>query len=135
MSTDAAIYSAFAVLVTSFAAGLSPPLPVAYPGIPFTPPTTGEWLELAWFPNETQNYAMDNAAGAVHSGFFQVAACERPGAGIMVGATLAGAVVSAFPKGTAFSGATVERKPWISSVLVMDEKLIYPVTVRYRSMV
>jgi len=49
VSNNTDIYNAFAALIATYAA--SKGLPVAWPGINFTPPTTGAWLEVSWFPN------------------------------------------------------------------------------------
>jgi hypothetical protein len=57
---DTEIYDAFAGLVASFAAVAGPPC--SYPGLGFKPPGTGAWLELQWFPNQTQNTAWPTTA-------------------------------------------------------------------------
>lgn len=130
---DADIYGAFAVLVNTFAASLSPSLTVSFPGRDFTPPDSGQWLEVRFFPNETLNYGLANSGPSDHRGFVQVTVCERTSdTGIVSGLTLAGAVVTEFAKGTTAGDATVERKPWISSVVTMDDRLCYPVTIPYR---
>lgn len=58
MSNDGNIYSAFAAAIATYATANS--LPVAWPGINFTPPTTGSWLEVAWFPNQTADKGLAN---------------------------------------------------------------------------
>lgn len=128
----AGIYTAFADHLAAFATTKA--LPVAWPGIHFTPPASGLWLEFAWFPNETRNIALGND-GSQLRGFGQVSCCGRPGAGLLPVANLSGEVITHFAKGTQLGVATVERKPWASSVLTSDERISVPVTVRYSGIV
>jgi hypothetical protein len=128
--TDTEIYEAFAALVTSFAdaQGLS----CSYPGITFAPPADGEWLELQWFPNQTQNYGMADDGPSLLQGFGQLSACYRPGAGIMVGTAITDQIIAAFGKGTTFAGVRVYRKPWVSSIINDPERVMHPVTIMWR---
>lgn len=135
MSIDSDIYDDFAELVGTFAAGLSPPMAVSYPGISFTPPAEGMWLEVRWFPNETQNYGIPNAGPFLMQGFGQVSACYRIGSGIVGGLSVAGAIVSALGKGTVLGRVKVERQPWISAVITEDDRLMHPITIPYRGLV
>lgn len=132
---DADIYNDFAEAVAVFAAATSPPLPVSYPGVHFTPPDAGAWLEVRWFPNETQNWGIGNDGPSVMQGFGQVSVYYRPGAGIVDGLLLAGAIVDAFPKGTQLARASVQRKPWISAVVSDGDKVFHPVTIPYKATV
>lgn len=58
MSNNTDIYNAFAAIVGTYAASKS--LPVAWPGVNFTPPATGAWLEVAWFPNQSKDMGFGN---------------------------------------------------------------------------
>lgn len=129
MST-AAIYDAFAGLVGAFAAAQG--LPCSYPGVPFEPPPAGLWLELQWFPNETQNYGTADDGPALRQGFAQLSACHRPGQGLAPGAALADRIIAAFGKGTTFAGVRVYRKPWVNSVIPDPERVMQPVTIPFR---
>lgn len=131
---NATILDAFLTAVGTFAGNLSPALTVAYPGIEFTPPATGDWIEVQAFPNETLTIGMQNTGLRELRGFFQVSACTRPGAGVMGIQAIADAVIAAFTKGTTFGGARVERQPWCSSLLTMEDRIVIPVTVRYRAL-
>lgn len=128
--SDTAIYDAFAGLVGAFAASIG--LPCSYPGISFTPPTSGSWLELQWFPNQTQNYGMEDDGPSLMQGFGQLAACYRPGAGIMVGTQLTDQIIAAFAKGTTFAGMRVYRKPWTSTIIQDPDRDMHPVTIMWR---
>jgi len=131
--TDTEIYDAFARLVANFAAAAS--LPCAYPGLGFTPPATGAWLELQWFPNRTQNYGLADEGPSLKQGFGQLAACYRPGKGIMVGTVITDQIIAAFGKGTKFAGMSVYEMPSTSSIIPDPERIMHPVTIRWRGFV
>lgn len=128
------IYNDFAGRVSAFAAEFSPALPVAFPGVPFEPPSAGQWLEVRWFPNETQNYGWEDDAPSLAQGMGQVSVCYRPGGGIVAGLALANLVVAEFPKGTVLQDVRVYRKPWISSVIEQPQMVMHPVTIPWRGL-
>lgn len=130
---DDAIYDDFATKLGTFAAGLSPALPVSYPGVGLTPPKSGFWLELVWIPNETANYGTASDAPSLLQGMAQVNVCYRPGTGIKDGLQLAGAVIQAFGKGTRIADRVrVYRKPWVANVIEDPERVMHPVTIPWR---
>ncbi|MBO9766516.1 MULTISPECIES: phage tail terminator-like protein [Xanthomonas] len=128
--SNTAIYDAFAGLVGAFATAQG--LPCSYPGLAFTPPTDGAWLELQWFPNETQNYGMADDGPSLLQGFGQLSACYRPGGGIMVGTRITDQIIAAFAKGTNFAGMRVYRMPWTSTIIQDPERHMHPVTIMWR---
>lgn len=133
--SDTAIYDAFVALVIQFAADQG--LTCAYPGVSFTPPTDNDarWLELQWFPNETQNYGMADDGPSLLQGFGQLSACYRPGKGIMVGTRITDQIITAFAKGTTFAGMRVYRMPWTSTIIQDPERHMHPVTIMWRGFV
>jgi hypothetical protein len=135
MDVDAQIYEAFVAHLQTFVNSFSPPYPVAYPAVSFTPPNDGQWLEVRFFPNETINYGLANEGPFQHRGLLQVMVCERPGGGITVGMLVADAVITHFDKGTALDPARVERRPWLSNIVHEPEKTLYPVTIPYEAMI
>lgn len=135
MNVESGVYDAFAAAAGAFAAQLSPALPVAYPGVHFVPPDSGLWLELRWFPGETENYGVGDSGPSMHRGIGQVSVCGRDGYGVAPMLRLADDVISYFAKGTTLGKGSVYRKPWQSSVLVDDGRVIVPVTVRWRAFV
>lgn len=133
--TEAAVFDAFCGLMNTFAVQSSPPFQVAYPDVHFDPPDDGMWLEVRYFPNESDNYGIADDGGTVHKGFFQVGVCYRSGSGLVAPLTLVGSVIAEFSKGTILGPCRVDREPWASAVLSMDDKLIVPVTIPYRALV
>ncbi len=132
---DDAIYDAFALRLAAFAALSTPALPVAYPDVAFTPPSTGKWLEAQWIPNRSRNYGMEDDGPTMMQGLAQVNVCFRPGGGLMAGLALANQVVQYFNKGTRFDIARVYVKPWVANVLPETTRVAYPVTISWRAMV
>lgn len=124
------VYDAFSQLVIAFAAAEG--LPCSYPAVSFDPPASGLWLELQWFPNETQNYGTGDGDAALLQGFAQLSACDRPGGGLKAGAELADRIIAAFGKGTTFAGVRVYRKPWVNSIIPDPERVMQPVTIAWR---
>jgi hypothetical protein len=133
--TEADIYDTFCVAMSAFVAAQATPPPVSFPDVHFTPPDTGLWLEVKFFPNESDNYGIADDGGSVHKGFFQVGVCYRSGSGLVPSLTMVGAVIAAFDKGTLLGPARVNREPWAAAVLQMDDKNIVPVTIPYRGLV
>ncbi len=124
------IYDAFAALVGAFA--VAEGLECSYPGVTFDPPSNGAWLELQWFPNQTQNYGMGDAGPSLLQGFAQLSACHRPGQGLAPGTTITDKIIAAFGKGTTFAGVRVYRKPWVNSIISDPERMMHPVTIPWR---
>jgi hypothetical protein len=130
--SSSAIYDAFAAKVSTFAAEFSPPMRVAFPGVGVTPPTTGQWLEVRWFPNASQNYGLSDDAPTLSQGLGQVSVCYRPGGGIVAGLALAELVIAEFGKGTMLADVRVYQRPWVSSVLEEPDRTMHPVTIPWR---
>lgn len=127
-----AIYDAFAPKVTAFANGYSPALPVAYPGLTFETPSEGAWLEIVSVRNGGEEYGMGNYGPADVMGFYRVNVCTRPGQGINTGAAIAEALADAIRKGTEIGPARIYQMPRISGPIQDDNRVMQPVTFRYR---
>lgn len=132
MSNDA-IYQAFCTLVSAFADDKS--LTVAWPGMHFDPPASGQWLEVSWFPGPSRNYGTANEGPTEITGMGQVSVLSRPGQGIDPAMQLVDALIAALPKGTILDAARVETQPWASTTVVGDDRLSIPVTIRYRGLI
>lgn len=114
---------------------LSPALPVAYPNVPFSPPS-GTYLEAAFLPNTNTNLFIGNSDPTQHQGLLQVTVIYKPANGIVKPNDIAGAIVAHFAKGTRLTsgGVTVRvyDKPSVAAPLQDADHLRIPVTVRYR---
>lgn len=115
---------------------LSPVLPVAYPGLAFTPPA-GAYLRADFIPNRTENLGLANEASARHQGILQVMAIYPANGGVIKPTNTAGLVASHFAKGTILYGSGVKlkvyAKPSVGAPMIEPDKVNVPVTVLYRS--
>ena len=128
-------YDDFGIKLDAFAAQFSPPLQVAYPGIPFTPPSAGPWLEASWMPNRSENYGISDDGPTLEQGMAQVMVCERPGQGLISTLDLDEQVIAAFNKGTMLGPVRVYVRPYAAAVLEEPERIAVPVTIPWRGFV
>lgn len=106
-------------------------IPVSFEGIKFEQPASGQWLELSILPNDgiDQSLAGNNVLA---QGIFQVNVCDRPNTGLIPLQQLSETVAALFNKNTLVSGLVrVARKPYTSSALSLDDKLVIPLTIEY----
>lgn len=106
--------------------------PTAYPGVNFTPPANGEWLEVIFQPNKPVQQGLSNDSYAAKRGLFTVMVCGRPGNGVFALETLTQQVVEAFPKGFIIGGMIrVSRTPYALSMQPEGGAMRIPVTIEY----
>jgi len=106
--------------------------PIAWPGVDFTPPDSGLWLEVSFFPNEPMQDGIGDGASAAPRGNFQIAAADRPGAGVVNVTDLATTVAGIYPKGTVIvDPVRVRLTPYQLQLVKMDDRLMIPVTIPY----
>jgi hypothetical protein len=116
--------------------GVSPALPAAWPGINFVPPDSGMWLEVLFFPNETENVAWGAESPVNAKGFFQVSVFYRPGIGQVQPSAIADLIIAHYPKGLKFIGDVgVIKKPWQSPAVTDSDKLFIPVSIPYAGLI
>lgn len=115
---------------------LAPALPVAYPGLPFPPPT-GPYLRADFIPNRTDNLGLANDASARHQGILQIMAIYPVGQGVVKATNAGGLVAAHFGKGTILYGSGVKvkiyQKPSVGAPMIEPDKISLPVTILYRS--
>lgn len=125
--TNSAIFQALSTTLNASGLGY----PVAWPGVDFTPPATGVWLEVLFFPNQPLDPTL-SSAGIIPRGFLQIEACTRPGGGIQSAQEAAEAVLAVFPKLTSISGLVrVYQTPYAAAPLVDGDRISVPVTISY----
>ncbi|GGO89022.1 hypothetical protein GCM10011348_45800 [Marinobacterium nitratireducens] len=109
-------------------------VPISWPGVDFTPPNSGHWIEVRLFENDPTSYGLANDAAETDRGILQVSACGRPGKGLVGIDTLADQIKAAFPKGTRVSGSIkVTRKPSSAGDIVEGDRVKIPVSIYYSS--
>lgn len=113
--------------VFTWASGLG--YSVAYPGKSFTPPDSGEWLELNIIHNDLDPDLTDQTI--FRRGIIQLNVCGRPNKNPLTLYGIADGLVTGYPKASAISGATITKTPYTSSLLEMDDRVMLPVTFEY----
>ena len=109
-------------------------LPTAYPGSKFTPPTSGQWLELEFLPNDDIADPVNVNSGNVAQGMFRVIACNRQNTGLIPLANTATTVKDAFPLGSDITGQIrVSEWPVAKDLDAADGVMRIAVTVKYAS--
>ena len=136
MSTD--ILTAFLARLSALA--LTPSLPVMWPGIPKSAPSSGTWLEARYFPNEGGDLTWGNDAQMDTIGFFQVSVYYRPGTSTgqnsqVDASEVADLVIAHFPKGLPIGPVRVRKSAWQSPAIDLEGKSFLPVTIPYRSII
>lgn len=125
MSTNTDLLTAFFTQVQTWAT-----VPVAYPGVTFTPPATGQWLEIYHAPNDLDPDVDGNYI--VRRGLFTINVCGRPNGGAVPLYTLAEQVAAKWPKKTTItSGIITTRRPLQLSLVAEGDRLQVPVSIAY----
>jgi hypothetical protein len=115
----------------------SPQIPIAWPHVAFTPPTSPRlWLEAWPMFNTTGNLFLGNADPSEHLGIMQVTVVSPLGKGATPALDVAEAVAAHFAKGTRLQGSGVDlrvyEKPSISTPFKDEGDLRTAVSIRWR---
>lgn len=125
MNSD--ITGAFFTLINDAALGL----PISFEGVKFTPPDSGQWLEVTFLPNQGIDQSM-TSNNPVSQGIIQVNACNRPNSGLIPLQKLSETVAALFPKNTIiYDLVRVSETPYTSDMISLDDRLIIPLTIMY----
>ena len=118
------------------ALGASLEIPVSYPGVNFTAPDAGRWLELIVLPNGNLNQPINSNSTPLPKGLFRVNVCSssREDNSMTLFAT-ADTVAAAFPLGLPLLGHVVRIGGWpeIDDLMVDDGVMRVPVRMVYTS--
>lgn len=126
--TNNEIYMAAITILNDAALGYR----VSYPGFNFSPPSTGVWLEVAFFPNEGLDNGLRYADTVIPRGIFQVSCVNRPGAGLDAIHAAADEIRALYAKGTTLTGQVrVVRQPYDMELETDDDRMMVVVTVEY----
>jgi hypothetical protein len=132
--TDALILAALLDHLAALA--LSPPLPVAQPGIAFLP--SGEskpdnYLAATFLPNRTRQVTLGDDPQQKR-GLLQVSVYWKAGAGLIKPLDVSGLVIDHFNNKTLFASGvkiTISGEPWASGPIQEDDRVQIPVTIPY----
>jgi len=129
MPTSSEIKRAIYTQAKAFADGLG--LQLSYPGQPFTPPDSGQWLELMYAPNDYDPYLSEQQD--IKRGLFIINCCARVGPSAAFDmATTADAVKANWPKRTPIvSDLRTSKTPYESTMIDYPDRVKIPVTIEY----
>lgn len=103
----------------------------SYPGLSFTPPDTGEWLEVTFLPNRGVDDRLANDGHVSPQGIYQIVCVSRPQSELQLRA-VAEQVMAAFPKGTPISGnVRVGSHPYTGTLRSDADRMSIAVTIEY----
>lgn len=135
------IFQALTDAVVAFATGVG--LPVEYPLRVFTPPTInppagiGRYLQMIFLPNSNQNFGWASDAPTEHSGILRLGVVDPLKVGPIVSYGLCDQIVVAFAKGSTFTKNStvvqISEKPSLLTGIPDGQRVIYPVSIRYRT--
>jgi hypothetical protein len=119
--------------VAAFAAAQTPPIPVAYEGVPFVKPTNGPYLEILFLDSASMNATVD-ASRIRKYGTFQINCYTLDGKGMRELEALTENIIALFPvndkeRYTTFS---VESPPNASPPMQDAKFRMAAVRVKYR---
>jgi hypothetical protein len=126
--TNNQIKTAFYGLLNSAALGYE----ISWPSVNFKPPSTGSWLEVMFFPNESLDNGLAYDSATIARGIFQVSCVTRPGAGTVALGAIAEQIRTTFAKGTIITGSVrVIREPYDIELEAFDDRVKIVVSVEY----
>lgn len=127
MTTNSAIQKACNDILIAAALGY----PIAWPGISFTPPTSGYWLVVTHLPNRGVDDRLANDSHVSPQGIYQVTVNSRPTSEINL-REVAESVMAVFPKGTPIiPPLRVTDPPYDRGVMYLEDRMELVVTVEY----
>jgi hypothetical protein len=104
---------------------------IAWLGLPFTPPTSGAWLEVTFLPNRGVDDRLANDGHVSPQGIYQIVCVSRPQSELKLRA-VAEQVMAAFPKGTPISGnVRVGSHPYTGTLRSEADRMSIAVTIEY----
>ena len=106
--------------------------PIGWPGLEFTAPTTGSWLEVQFMPNQGIDNGLAPTDATVPQGIFQVNVFARPGDGIIGMNEIADDVKALYPKNATITGLVrVQRNPYSMQIEGDPDRMMVMVTIPY----
>ena len=106
--------------------------PIGWPGLEFTAPTAGPWLEVLFMPNQGIDNGLAPTDVTVPQGIFQVNVFARPGDGIIGMNEIADEIKALYPKNATITGLVrVQRNPYSMQIEGDPDRMMVMVTIPY----
>jgi hypothetical protein len=131
MSTDSDILKAFLDRLGTLA--LSPPLPIAYPGIDYSGSTN--YLRADHLLNQTRQVTVGDDPQQKR-GILQVTVVWARGQGLVKPLEAAGAIINHFKNLVLWAGETritIDREPWAASPIQEPDRVSIPITISWHA--
>jgi hypothetical protein len=108
-------------------------IPIAVEGVPFTKPSSGNWIELVFLGSNTMNPTIDGSR-IRKTGVFQINCYTPSGKGMKALDTLSDEIIALFPfnQRDLFQTFYVEQTPNASQAMIDAAFLWCAVRVKYR---
>jgi hypothetical protein len=114
---------------------LTPVLPIAWPNLTLTPPTTGKFLRVQFIPNIANRVFIGSDEPHQLMGLFQVSVCWPLNAGEGAPRDIAGTVAGQFPADLRLDvgglSVRVTKRPDVDDLLIEDSRVQIPVTIEW----
>lgn len=105
---------------------------IAWPGVDFTPPDTGIWLEPVIIRGDGLDPGLPMDSTYMPNGTFRIGVCTRPGNGVVAVAAVAETIAATLVKGTRFSDGTfIVNHPKVQSAIIDPHRIVVPVSMAY----
>lgn len=108
---------------------------IAWPGVDFTPPGDGLWIEVSFHANEPAFNEIGYSSPVRRDGWLQMSVVTRRGAGVIGVLDMAEDLADHFPAGAVYTSNGVDvritRKPGPESPFEDDGLIRCPVKARY----
>lgn len=106
-------------------------IPVSWEGVPFTPPSSGPYLQAVMLASATKNSTVD-ATRTRTTGNFQINVVGFDGLGSKQVEDLATLVVALYPVMPKAGTVSIESPPQTGAAILLTGKRIIPITIAYR---
>ncbi len=111
---------------------LSPVLPIAYPDVAFTPPSSG-YLKTYYIPNGTERICITPGSPNRYQGILQVTVVFPAGQGAVKPNDVAGQIASHFAEGTQLQTAAgpvrIDKRPSVERPMQDTDRIQIPVSI------
>lgn len=106
--------------------------PVAWPGVDFTPPDTGIWIEPVIIRGDGIDIGLPMDSLYMPNGTFRIGVCTRPGNGVVAVAAVAETIAATLVKGTRFADGTfIVNQPKVQAAIIEPHRITMPVSMAY----
>lgn len=110
-----------------------PALPIAWPNLNFTPPSSQKFLRVVFVPNIANRLFIGSADPHQHLGLLQISVHWPKNQGETDPRDIAGKVAAHFPADLRLAalGIRITKKPDVADLIVEDARVQIPITIEW----